>query len=203
MMFNRYITYTDINSEKKEVKIYIDGNVFTVGLTDFENESIPNSGEIDELMFDIIVRLETKLKCMKKAVKALAYSAHNSSKLKQKLYKDFPRDIVDEIVETLASKNYIDDNYLASRAAESCCYAKLYGPRRIRLHLKSKGYSSSDIDDAISLIPEDDFFNNMDKLQHKKFKSSIDDINNDQLKELFYKYGYTDSQIYEYLQSYR
>ena len=43
----------------------------------------------------------------------------------------------------------------------------------------------------------------MQKLQHKKLKLIDGEAEADVLKSLFYKYGYTDSQIYEYIQNYR
>lgn len=201
MMNNHYITFVDIQAEKSEVKLFIDGDAITIGLTDFEENNIPRSGSIDDLTFDLIKRFELKLHCMKKAVKALSYSALNSFKLKQKLSKDFPSEIIDEIVLTLSSKKYIDDEYLASRAAESYCYGKLYGPKKIRLQLYAKGFKQFEIDDALAIIPEDDYFNNMEKLKNKKSKSFDEEVEIDALKDLFFKYGYTDRQIYEYIQN--
>ena len=197
-MDNHYITFVDIQHEKREVKLFIDGDAITIGLTDFEENEIPQSGTIDDLTFDLIKQFELKLNCMKKAVKALSYSALNSFKLKQKLLKDFPYEIVCEVVSTLSTKKYIDDEYLALRAAESYCYGKLYGPQKIRLQLRTKGFKTSEIDDALANIPEEDFFSNMKKLQIKKLKSYDEEFETDLLKELFYKHGYTDSQIYEY-----
>lgn len=200
-MDNHYITFVDIQHEKREVKLFIDGDAITIGLTDFEENEIPQSGTIDDLTFDLIKQFELKLNCMKKAVKALSYSALNSFKLKQKLLKDFPYEIVCEVVSTLSTKKYIDDEYLALRAAESYCYGKLYGPQKIRLQLRTKGFKTSEIDDALANIPEEDFFSNMKKLQIKKLKSYDEEFETDLLKELFFKHGYTDSQIYEYLQN--
>ena len=200
-MDNHYITFVDIQHEKREVKLFIDGDAFTIGLTDYEENEIPQSGTIDDLTFDLIKQFELKLNCMKKAVKALSYSALNSFKLKQKLLKDFPYEIVCEVVSTLSTKKYIDDEYLALRAAESYCYGKLYGPQKIRLQLRTKGFKTSEIDDALANIPEEDFFSNMKKLQIKKLKSYDEEFETDLLKELFFKHGYTDSQIYEYLQN--
>ena len=200
-MDNHYITFVDIRSEKREVKLFIDGDAITIGLTDFEENEIPQNGSIDDLTFGLIKHFELKLNCMKKAIKALSYSALNSFKLKQKLSKDFPSEIVDDVVLTLSSKKYIDDEYLASRAAESYCYGKLYGPKKIRLQLRAKGFKTFEIDDALAIIPEEDFFSNMEKLQNKKCKSFGEEAESDYLKELFFKYGYTDSQIYEYLQN--
>lgn len=198
-MFNRYITHIDVNVPIREVKIYFESDILTIGLSDFQSFDCPFEGEIDDVLFFQLQFFSEKLSCMKKAVKALSYSALNSFKLKQKLIKDFKKDIVDCVVDELSEKKYIDDQYLASRAAESYCYGKFFGPKRIEMQLRKNGFSRMDIEDALETIPEEDYFTNMEKLCQKKLSSS-EQCSEEQLRALFYKYGYQDNQVYEFLQ---
>ena len=142
-------------------------------------------------MMSAIEYTDRLIRAEKKALNILAYADNNKKNLAVKLYRaGFDREIVNTVCEKMVRLGYINESRQLERLVLSEANIKLRGPGRIIAALVAKGYSSSDIREALDTLTESgeiDFSLNARLLIEKKLGNNIDE---DEVKKILYKNGY-------------
>lgn len=86
-------------------------------------------------------------KALKRALNILAYAPNTEAQIRRKLReKGFSSADIEAVTEYLLEKGYIDEADYLYRFVESYCNGKKYGPRRIRMAAKEKGFKGEIMD---------------------------------------------------------
>lgn len=200
-MANILLSVTE-NTEKKAVTLTVayDGRggggkkVYTVGALVYEKVGRPVPG--DELDDDTILELGrsvTRREAIASALRILSFGDNNRAMLRRKLIeRGYTEHIADYAVEKMIERGYIRECDQIERLAVGYAKTKLWGKKRITLHLMSKGYEESDIRKVLAKLEEAgdiDFEENFNRLVSETAGSHA---TCEELRELKYKYGYND-----------
>ena len=185
--------------EIKDTKLLLLGIVgegesadYTVTLSLYAEIGAPSVGdEIDEASMLAIKYSDSIYRARKKALNILAYADNNKRTLKDKLYRaGFGREICESVCDEMVSCGYINEKNQLERLILVEANQKLRGPDKIIPALVNKGYSQSDVREALSILVnsgEVDFKANAKRLIDKKLPSDADA---QEKKKLLYKNGY-------------
>lgn len=143
-------------SEKTVKAVLSDGTRLKISAETAELFGIKNgavlSDDIEEILHDSEIR-----RAKSTALNVLSYNNRSSSKLRERLLKDYPEDIVDEIMPDLISAGLVNDSEYAYTYAYDCVRVKLWGNMRISRELRLRGIDDDTIEEAIALASEDGF----------------------------------------------
>ncbi len=140
----------------------------------------------EELTFD-----ETK----DKALRLLEFRAHSEKELKDKLRRAGAKDFdIEETLEFCRRYNFVDDRAYAIGKAKDLKNLKKYGARRIRSELYSKGIDSEYVEEALSLL-DDDEEDTLLPLVYKKLRGDFEKKSVDRCIRYFMYRGYDFSDI--------
>ena len=116
-----------------------------LGLFELSEQDFPIDFSDDEL----IEFLSLKLKAIKYASYLLQFSDKSEKILRQKMReKEYSDEVINEALSVMRDSGIISDESLCLKKYISIANSKLYGPKRIRSELFSKGFSSEDIKNA-------------------------------------------------------
>ena len=165
---------------------------YTINQATYDGIGCPSAGdELDGEMMSAIEYTDRLIRAEKKALNILAYADNNKKNLAVKLYRaGFDREIVNTVCEKMVRLGYINESRQLERLVLSEANIKLRGPGRIIAALVAKGYSSSDIREALDTLTESgeiDFSLNARLLIEKKLGNDVDE---DEVKKILYKNGY-------------
>jgi regulatory protein len=105
---------------------------------------------------------------MHKAVDYLARREHSEHELKTKLLaKDFDVELIDEVLESLKSQNYLDDARYAKMILKNG-YERGHGPQKVAYHLRQKQVDSDIVQQEFESF-EADWFALAKQVKLKKF----------------------------------
>ena len=131
------------------------------------------------------------------ALRLLALRDHSRQELRQKLIaKDFPPAEVDEVLEHLVGKGYVDDPRYARRLAAYLGRERMLGPRRIVQKLLQKGLSPDLVDESVA-AGEADFPTpeRLGRLLQKKMGNRLSNpLSSEEMKKLgrfFFQRGFS------------
>lgn len=180
--------------EKNEYSVLVADTDYTITKNDFKALGISINDVIDDQKLEEIEQAGLKLKCIKKSMSYLSYGDLSSKKLREKLNKNFEKNIIDTVVSILEEKGYIDDSRLAARYVENYMGIKRWGPMRIRAEMIKKGFKSDDISNVLDETDDDVFIKNIIKIYNDKFSGS--DFSDARQKQKFVSTLYRDGYPY-------
>ena len=165
---------------------------YTVNTSAFVEIGMPSVGdELNGEQMSVILYTDELIRAKKKALSILSYADNNRRTLKLKLSRaGFSREIVDAVCCEMVERGYVDEQRQLERLVLDEANRKLRGPLRIIPALTSKGYSSSDVREAISSLTDSgeiDFGRNARLLLEKKLSDPNDE---EEAKKILYKNGY-------------
>lgn len=165
---------------------------YTVNLSTYREIGAPSAGdELDGEQLAAVKYTDELLRAKKKALNILAFADNNKRTLSVKLYRaGFGREITEAVVTEMVERGYINESRQLERLILNEANVKLRGPGRIIPALVAKGFSSSDIREALSALEssgEIDFSRNARLLLEKKLS---DDADEDEAKKILFKNGY-------------
>lgn len=170
------------------------GEKYRLTLADLRRIGITDGAEADEDSLALLAVAHEKLLCIKKALVYLSYKGYAARALGQKLKRaGFPSDTVDEVIELLVRKGYLDDEALCKEYAAALQRSKGYGPMRIKKELYAKGFEREHIDLAVEEL-EDTPVEVIAAILAKKFPSLHPDDRQARAKAV----AYLSSRGYEY-----
>ena len=136
----------------------------------FESLGI-SEGEITREDMTEIMDADERYKALKRAFDIIAYGRNSRKVLEDKLrHRGFSPQIARDIAEYMKNHGYIDEDEDATREVD-VCVRKLWGSRRILMHLHQKGYDSETINAAKKYMDTIDFVDVCVKLVREKYKT--------------------------------
>lgn len=136
-----------------------------------------------------IIHHDTCMRCVYQALRYLSRRPHLQNELKLKLRrKQFSENIIDQTIEYLQNKNYLDDLSFITSFIDEQIQLRKSGPQLIRKKLFEKGAPAQVVDRMIEEIyPENQQFNNALLLFDKKRKH-LTGLNQEKLKEKMFRF---------------
>lgn len=167
-----------VQNEGKEVQLEIelrqgensDRRTFKMPKSIFESIGVCE-GEITRESMTEIMDADERYKALKRAFDIISYGRNSKKVLADKLrHRGFSPEICHDIAEYMKNHGYIDEDEDANREVD-LCVKKLWGSRRILMHLHQKGYDSSTINAAKEYMDTIDFVDVCVKLVRTKYRT--------------------------------
>lgn len=157
----------------------------------------PRVGNVDEELLAYYRRENEVAGALRVGLRAISYSYGSAVKLGRKLReKGFSKEVADEVIAELERRGLFSEAEAAVREAERCL-AKLWGNRRIQLHLQSKGYKEEAYGAAYMRMLEDDGVARCRRLLQKRHIANLpaDKREADKIVAMLMRYGYSTKEI--------
>jgi SOS response regulatory protein OraA/RecX len=167
-----------VQNEGKEVQLEIelrqgensDRRIFKMPKSIFDSIGVCE-GEITRESMTEIMDADERYKALKRAFDIISYGRNSKKVLEDKLrHRGFSPEICHDIAEYMKNHGYIDEDEDANREVD-LCVKKLWGSRRILMHLHQKGYDSSTINTAKEYMDTIDFVDVCVKLVRTKYRT--------------------------------
>ena len=192
-------------NEGKEVQLEVelrqgensDRRIFKMPRSIFESFGI-SEGEITREDMTDIMDADERYKALKRAFDIVAYGRNSRKVLEDKLrHRGFSPEISRDIAEYMKNHGYIDEDEDAVREVD-LCVRKLWGSKRILMHLHQKGYDSETISAAKKHMETINFVDVCVKLVRDKYKTlPKDDAERQKVIAALIRHGFSMSEIKE------
>ncbi len=141
-----------VKKDEKSVTISFDnGEVLFLSNEIFVKSGLRRNDEVSEGLFSSLIKENRLFHLKQKAFRYLGRRLHSVKELKTKLrQKDYDDDLIDEVINDLSGKNYLNDYEFASQFAEENIRNKLWGKAKLESELLKKGVSRNIIELVIS-----------------------------------------------------
>ena len=161
-----------VKKGKNDVTIYFDNDtVLFLTVEVFLKSGLKKGDEVSEDRFTFLIEQNKLFHIKQKAFRLLGRRQHSSSELKRKLWnKDYEQKLIDEVIEDLIKKGYIDDNeFIRAFVAEKTKITN-WSRKRVKSELIKRGLSPNLIDKILNeKVTQSDFENAMN-VAKKKFE---------------------------------
>ena len=172
---------------------------FTLPRGIYERLELPEPpAEITEENVYEIMSADEQYRAIKKAFDILAYGRNSVKTLAEKLrHRGFSDEVAAFAAEYMQKNGYLKENSDAEREAE-CCVDKLWGKKRILMHLHQKGYDGEAFKTAVAYLGTVDFVALCVKLIRQKYRTlPKDEGERQKVIAGLIRHGYTFSEIKE------
>ncbi|MEE1279413.1 MAG: RecX family transcriptional regulator [Oscillospiraceae bacterium] len=170
------ITKIEPSKKKGFSRIYLDGQFF-MSLADevITRRALKVGNELSEEQVPELSRAALVRRARERLLYALDRRLHSEKELREKLWRDYPPDIIDAAIAELGRLGLIDNSSFARAFCEHRVNSLKKGPYAIRQELILKGVSREVIDAALSEVfsDEDEEYNAARKAA-EKYQSDID-----------------------------
>ena len=196
---------TAIEPKRKGLSaLYIDGEfILKLDSETLIVNSFNVGKEIDEDDLVMIKELSDKKRCKEKALWLIQYRDHTRKELFDKLKKDYPEEICDEVCERFIELGLINDRNYASRYASDLINLKKLSKKGAKRKMIEKGIDRDLIDEVLDEIEidEDDMIK---QIIQRKYLNGLDTDKGKQkaingLMRMGYAYSDIKSALYEIL----
>jgi regulatory protein len=155
--------------------------------------------EISEDGFSFLIKENQKYFIKKKAFDFLGRRLHSYRELRLKLArKKYDKDLVDEILDQLKEKKFIDDFEFGKQYVEEKIRTKSWGKNKLRSELFKKGLSSEIIEEILTKEEDSSYLGKAIALAEKKLKILYKrEYDNRQLTSKLYTFLYSKGYDYD------
>lgn len=161
--------------------------------------------EITPALFRKLQRDEGRFAVRKYLLKLLGRRAHSRRELMSKaLQKDYPREVIENVLLELEQKGYIDDADFARMFAKDKFSINKWGPVKIKAHLLKKGLSRNEAEKNIKHVfsnanLEETFIHLVSKRKHHFLREEHPGKRKKKVIRYLAQKGYHPSDIYDYI----
>ncbi|MBQ8432776.1 MAG: RecX family transcriptional regulator [Clostridia bacterium] len=156
----------------------------------------PSKGEISEEMYERLEAASQLCLAMRCGENLLSYAPNSVHTLAQKLtQRGYPREVAQRAAAKLSEMGLIDERRDVCREVEKCL-RKLWGAKRIRDHLWSRGFAQESLEELPDLLQEVDFVANCASMIRKHYGEvprEADEMH--RMTASLSRYGYSISEI--------
>lgn len=167
------LTVTRLETQKKNpqrLNVYLDGE-FAFGIS---RAAAPWLAEGDQLTQDKVQDLKRSdllERAYQRALNYLSYRTRSAQEIRLNLSKkEFPEDIIQEVLEKLRQSSLVDDRAFARTWIENRSQFKPRGKRALTVELIRKGVSREIIDEELEALDEDLLALNCARAKAAKFQ---------------------------------
>lgn len=172
---------------------------FTIPRAVFEELGLPTPpAEITTENVYELLEADEQYRAIKKAFDILAFGRNSVKTLIEKLrHRGFSNEVAAYAAEYMQKNGYLRENGDAEREAE-CCVEKLWGKKRIMMHLHQKGYDGEAFTAAMTYLGTVDFVALCVKFIRTKYRTlPKDEHERQKVIAGLVRQGYTFSEIKE------
>lgn len=138
--------------DAKNVVIYFDsGEPLFLSLEVFLISGLKKNDEISEDRFSFFIRENKIFHIKQRALRYLGRRAHSISELRVKLLqKNYEIDLINEVIEYLKNKNYLDDHEFARQFSKDKLLQKKWSKKKLSSALIKNGITPAVIDEVLN-----------------------------------------------------
>ena len=160
-----------VKKGKSDVTIYFDNDsLLFLAVEVFLKSGLKKGDDISEDRFSFLIEQNKIFHIKQRAFRLLGRRQHSSSELKRKLWnKDYEPRLIDDVIEDLKKKGYLDDKEFICAFMTEKSKTKSWSIKKIKSELIKSGLASKLIDELLSEQPKDSDYENAMKLAKKKY----------------------------------
>ena len=138
------------------VNVYLDYE-YAFGISRFVGARLKQGEKIDESSIKKLLEKDNREKALQKALRFINFKSRSVHEVKDKLDEQgFAESVVDDVINELQMKNYINDHEYAANWIASRSQAKPRSRRMLCYELRKKLIPENIIDEAIKSAPENE-----------------------------------------------
>ena len=161
-----------VKKDEKNVTVCFDNDeVLFLALDIFYKNGLKKNDQISEDRFFSLIKENKLFHIKQRAFSYLGRRQHSTSELRIKLkQKGYETELINEVLDDLKQKNYLDDIEFAKAYVEEKIKLKLWGEQKLRSELIKRGIKSDIISDVLrNIISDENQLNNALILATKKY----------------------------------
>ena len=161
-----------VKRDAKNVVVHFDNNeVLFLSVDSFYKSGLKKNDEISDDRFSSLIKENQLFHIKQRAFRYLGRRQHSTSELRIKLkQKRYETELINEVLDDLKKKNFLDDTKFAEMFVEEKMKLKLWGEQKLRSELVKRGIKSEIITDVLAnKISEEEKLNNAMIIASKKY----------------------------------
>ena len=175
-----------VKKDARNVIIHFDNNeVLFLSVDIFYKSGLRKNDEISDDRFSSLIKENRLFHIKQRAFRYLGRRQHSTSELRIKLkQKGYETELINDVLDDLKQKNYLDDTKFANMFVEEKIKLKLWGEQKLRSELIKKGIKTEIISDVLrNIISDEDKLNNAMTVAEKKYDTLRNrNVENDVIK---------------------
>jgi len=161
-----------VKKDAKNVIVHFDNDeVLFLSVDIFYKSGLKKNDEISDDRFSSLIKENRLFHIKQRAFRYLGRRQHSTSELYIKLkQKGYETEFINEVLDDLKKKDYLDDTKFAEMFVEEKIKLKLWGEQKLRNELIKRGINSEIISDILrNKISDEDKLNNALIIATKKY----------------------------------
>jgi len=175
-----------VKKDARNVIIHFDNNeVLFISVDIFYKSGLRKNDDISDDRFSSLIKDNRIFHIKQRAFRYLGRRQHSISELRIKLkQKGYETELINDVLDDLKQKNYLDDTKFANMFVEEKIKLKLWGEQKLRSELIKKGIKTEIISDVLrNIISDEDKLNNAMTVAEKKYDTLRNrNVENDVIK---------------------
>jgi regulatory protein len=181
-----------VKKDARNVVIHFDNDeVLFLSLDIFYKSGLKKNDEISDDRFSSLIKENQIFHIKQRAFRYLGRRQHSTSELRIKLkQKGYETEFINEVLDDLKQKDYLDDTKFAEMFVEEKIKLKLWGEQKLRSELIKRGINSKIISDILrDIISDEDKLNNAMIIASKKYDTLKNrNVENDVIKKKLFTF---------------
>ena len=175
-----------VKKDARNVIIHFDNDeVLFLSVDIFYKSGLRKNDEISNDLFSSLIKENRLFYIKQRAFRYLGRRQHSTSELRIKLkQKGYETELINDVLDDLKNKNYLDDTEFAKMFVEEKIKLKLWSEQKLKSELIKKGINAEIISDVLrNIISDEDTLNNAMTVAEKKYDNLKNrDVENDVIK---------------------
>ena len=161
-----------VKKGRSDVTIYFDNDSLQfLAVEVFLKSGMKKGDDISEDRFSLLIEQNKIFHIRQRAFRLLGRRQHSSSELSRKLWnKDYEQKLIDEVIDDLQNKGYLDDKEFIRAFVAEKSKTKNWSIKRIKGELFKRGVASKLIDETLNHQPVESDNESAMKLAKKKYE---------------------------------
>ena len=182
---------SSLQKKRNDVEIFLeDGSKISLDYHVVVDSGIRKNDVLSEDKIKYLINRSELNKIKNQAFRFLSLRNHSSHELKLKLVKkNYPRELIDDAINQLREKDFINDREFAKQFIEEKINKKKSGFYKIKSELNKKGIERELIEELLSSLDSEISLDNAFKLAKKKYAQLIQKkIDNKKLNQKIFSF---------------
>lgn len=161
-----------VQKGKNDVTIQFDNDsMLFLAVEVFLKSGLKKGDDISEDRFSFLIEQNKLFHIKQRAFRLLGRRIHSASELRRKLWnKDYEQKLIDEVIEDLQKKGYLDDKEFIRAFVAEKTKTKNWSTKKVKAELIKRGLTSKIIHETLIDQPGEADIENAMKLANKKYE---------------------------------